>query len=155
MSDTTPVPSTASAPSAAPAPAPAAGASAAPAPTDGDNRYKSVQNKLKTLAKAMDEATGRLEALERRMKTNGTRSHQLAADIAQADLDKVFVELTSTVATALGAAAVQVSRLRGTAQEVTTLAEQTRVGHYKFYEGLDRVRTGRRFRTPKPGFFNN
>ena len=154
MSDTTPAPSTAPAPAAGAAPAPAGGSGTAATTTaDNDHRYQAVQHKLKTLAKAMDDATGRLELLKARMKANGARTTQLAADIDQAELDALFVELTNSVATALGSAAVQVSRLHTSAQEVTNLAEETRVKHNRFYEALDRVRSGRRIRTPKPGFF--
>jgi uncharacterized protein YoxC len=125
----------------------------APAPTDGDNRYKAVQQKLKSLAAAMDQATARLEVLRRHMQSNADRANALAVDIANAELDAVFVEMTSTVSVALGGAAVQVRRLHATAQEVSELAEGTKLSHSKLYEGLDEVRSSRRFRTPKPGFF--
>ncbi|TRO56222.1 conjugal transfer protein TraB [Streptomyces sp. IB201691-2A2] len=123
------------------------------APTDGDNRYKAVQHKLKTLAMAMDMAVGQLEALQRSMRSNASRTEQVAADIANAELDKTFIEMTNHVSVALGGAAVEVRRLNETADEVSGLTEDARRTHSRLYEGLDDIRSSRRERTPKPGFF--
>ncbi|WP_329501487.1 conjugal transfer protein TraB [Kitasatospora herbaricolor] len=125
-----------------------------PVPTDGDNRFKSVQHKLKTLSKAMDGATVELEALQVRIRTNGDRAGELAEKIAAADLDTKFVEMTNIVAVALGGAAVDIRKLHDTAQEVAAQAHDTQVTHAKLYGALDEVRTSRPERTPKPGFFN-
>ncbi|MEU7151219.1 conjugal transfer protein TraB [Streptomyces sp. NPDC039022] len=125
----------------------------AAAPADGDNRYKSVQRKLKTLAQAMDSAEVELGGLLRSMRTNATRTEQLAGDIAHAELDRKFVELTNQVAVALGGAAVEVRTLHETAQEVSGLAYDAQHTHARLYEGLDTIRSSRRERTPKPGFF--
>jgi DNA repair ATPase RecN len=121
--------------------------------TDGDNRYKAVQNKLKTLGKAMDMAHNELEALLRGMRMNAQRAEGLAVEIANAELDRKFVEMTNQVAVALGGAAVEVQKLNETAQEVSGLAHDARRTHARLYEGLDTVRSGRKERTPKPGFF--
>jgi DNA repair ATPase RecN len=125
----------------------------AAAPTDGDNRYKAVQHKLKTLGKAMDMAGTELEALLRGMRMNAQRAEGLAVDIANAELDRKFIEMTNQVAVALGGAAVEVQKLHATAQEVSGLAHDARRTHARLYEGLDTVRSGRKERTPKPGFF--
>ncbi|PVC80779.1 conjugal transfer protein TraB [Streptomyces sp. CS090A] len=125
----------------------------AAARTDADNRYKAVQQKLKTLGDAMDLAGGELEVLFRSMRTNATRTEGLAVDIANAELDRKFVEMTNQVSLALGGAAVEVKKLRETAEEVSGLAQEARSTHARLYEGLDTVRSGRRERTPKPGFF--
>ncbi|MFG2352006.1 conjugal transfer protein TraB [Streptomyces phaeochromogenes] len=125
----------------------------AAAATDGDNRYKAVQHKLKTLAMAMDMAVGQLEALQRSMRSNASRTEGLAADIANAELDKTFIEMTNHVSVALGGAAVEVRRLNETADEVSGLTEDARRTHSRLYEGLDDIRSSRRERTPKPGFF--
>ncbi|MCX4650302.1 conjugal transfer protein TraB [Streptomyces microflavus] len=82
------------------------------------------------------------------------RSEGLAVDIANAELDRKFVEMTNQVSVALGGAAVEVRRLHETAQEVSGLAHDTRRTHARLYEGLDTVRSNRREKTPKPGFFN-
>ncbi|KPL26283.1 conjugal transfer protein TraB (plasmid) [Streptomyces anulatus] len=132
--------------------APTTGGGAA-ARTDGDNRYKSVQQKLKTLGTAMDMASTELETLLRGMRTNAQRSEGLAVDIANAELDKKFVEMTNQVSVALGGAAIEVRKLHETAQEVSGLAHDTRRTHARLYEGLDTVRSSRKERTPKPGFF--
>lgn len=134
--------------------APTTGSGAA-AQTDGDNRYKAVQQKLKVLGQAMDLASNELEALLRDMRTNATRSEGLAVDIANAELDRKFIEMTNQVSVALGGAAVEVKKLHETAQEVSGLAHDTRRTHARLYEGLDTVRSGRRERTPKPGFFTH
>jgi uncharacterized protein YukE len=140
-------------PAAPAAPAQQGGGGQAPAPTDGDNRYKAVQHKLTTLAKAMDECTARLEALWRRMRTNADRAFELASHIADAGLDPVFVEMTNAVSTALEGASVATGRLHQSAQEVAGEATETQRTHARLYEALDQVRSGRRERTPKPGFF--
>ncbi|RLV64238.1 plasmid transfer protein [Streptomyces sp. CBMAI 2042] len=125
----------------------------AAARTDADNRYKAVQQKLKTLGSAMDLAGGELEVLFRSMRTNATRAEGLAVGIANAELDRKFVEMTNQVSLALGGAAVEVKKLRESAEEVSGLAQEARRTHARLYEGLDTVRSGRRERTPKPGFF--
>ncbi|GLW03818.1 conjugal transfer protein TraB [Streptomyces lavendulae] len=132
--------------------APTTGGGAA-AKTDGDNRYKAVQNKLKTLATAMDLAGNELEALLLSMRKNAQRSEGLAVDIANAELDRKFIEMTNQVSVALGGAAVEVKKLHETAQEVSGLAHDTRRTHARLYEGLDDIRSSRPERTPKPGFF--
>ncbi|MFJ4569027.1 conjugal transfer protein TraB [Streptomyces caelestis] len=120
--------------------------------TDGDNRYKAVQNKLKTLGKAMDLAGNELETLLRGMRMNAQRAEGLAVDIANAELDRKFIEMTNQVAVALGGAAVEVQKLHETAQEVSGLAHDTRRTHARLYEALDDIRSSRPERTPKPGF---
>ncbi|WP_217240097.1 conjugal transfer protein TraB [Streptomyces sp. AC555_RSS877] len=132
--------------------APTTGGGAA-AQTDGDNRYKAVQQKLKTLEQAMDLASNELEQLLRGMRMNAQRSEGLAVDIANAELDRKFVEMTNQVSVALGGAAVEVQKLHATAQEVSGLAHDTRRTHARLYEGLDTVRSGRPERAPRPGFF--
>ncbi|MCQ9132876.1 conjugal transfer protein TraB [Streptomyces hilarionis] len=128
-------------------------ANGAAARTDGDNRYKAIQDKLKTLGTAMELAGNELEQLLRGMRMNAQRSEGLAADIANAELDRKFVEMTNQVSLALGGAAVEVRKLHETAQEVSGLATAAQRRHAQLYEGLDAVRSGRKERTPKPGFF--
>jgi len=128
-------------------------ASPAPAPADGDNRFKAVQAKLASLGRALDDAGVDLEALVRSTRANAGRAEDAARDIATAGLDPRFVELTSNVSVALGGAAVQVRKLADTAQETADLTHQTRSTHSKLYRGLDELRSNRREKTPKPGFF--
>ncbi|MFI1568360.1 conjugal transfer protein TraB [Streptomyces sp. NPDC020490] len=130
------------------------GASPVPVPADDDNRYKAVQAKLKTLAGALDDAGLELEALVRSVKANAQRAQDVARDIGTAGLDAKFVELTGNVSVALGGAAVQVKKLSDTAQETADLTHQTRRTHSKLYGALDDIRSNRREKTPKPGFFN-
>ncbi|MFJ9690368.1 MULTISPECIES: conjugal transfer protein TraB [unclassified Streptomyces] len=129
-------------------------AAAAPAPADGDNRYKAVQNKLRRLGTAMDDATLELESLRRSMQANATRTENVARDIENAGLDGTFVEVTNLVSVALGGAAVQVRRLYDAAQETADLTHETTSTHSQLYGALDDIRSGRREKTPRPGFFN-
>ncbi|MER6655222.1 conjugal transfer protein TraB [Streptomyces sp. NPDC000971] len=124
-----------------------------PAPADGDNRYKSVQLKLKKLAAAMDASSDELGALQREMRANAERTEALAVDIANAHLDTRFVELTNTVAIALGGAAHDVRKLHQSAQDVAQTAHETQRTHSTLYSALDDIRSSRKERTPKPGFF--
>ncbi|MFJ7069751.1 conjugal transfer protein TraB [Streptomyces sp. NPDC101115] len=127
---------------------------AAPAPADGDNRYKAVQAKLDTLGKAMDDATLELEGLRRSMHANAGDAGEMAQDIENARLDPKFVQLTRAVETALDGATREVRTLCDTAQETADLTHQTRHTHARLYGALDDIRSNRKERTPKPGFFN-
>ncbi|MFF4874073.1 conjugal transfer protein TraB [Streptomyces sp. NPDC000961] len=126
----------------------------APAVADGDNRYKAVQAKLDALGRALDDAGLGLEELMRSARRNAKRAEDVARDIDNAGLDAKFVELTSNVAVALGGAGVQVKKLSDTAQETADLTHQTRRIHARLYGALDDIRSGRREKTPRPGFFN-
>lgn len=128
--------------------------SSTPAPADGDNRYKAVQAKLTRLGAAMDDASSELEALRRSMRANASRAERVAQDIAHAHLDKRFVEITNQVAIALGGAAVEVHKLDETAREAADLTHETKQTHSTLYGALDDIRSNRREKTPKPGFFN-
>lgn len=121
--------------------------------TDDDNRYKAVQHKLKTLSRALDSAASDLQALQRRMRVNATHTGGVADDVAHAELDTKFVEMTNQVAVALGGASVEISKLVTAAAEASSNAETTRRKHARLYGALDEIRSGRRERTPKPGFF--
>ncbi|MEU5583029.1 conjugal transfer protein TraB [Streptomyces huasconensis] len=125
-----------------------------PVVADNDNRYKAVQAKLTKLGAAMDDATVELESLRRSMQANASQTECLAHDIEDADLDPKFVALTADVATALAGAAKEVRKLCGVANETTDLAYKTRRTHAKLYRALDDIRSNRREKTPKPGFFN-
>ncbi|MFG2440858.1 conjugal transfer protein TraB [Streptomyces sp. NPDC048508] len=127
---------------------------AAPAVADGDNRYKAVQGKLDTLGRALDDAGLGLEELVRSIRRNATRAQDAARDVDNAGLDPKFVELTSNVAVALGGAGVQVKKLSETAQETADLTHEAKRTHSTLYGALDDIRSGRRERTPRPGFFN-
>jgi hypothetical protein len=127
---------------------------AAPVPADGDNRYKAVQAKLDRLGKAMDDAALELVSLQRSMRANASRTEGVAGDIENAGLEGKFVEVTNLVAVALGGAAVEVRKLHDTAEEVVDLTYQTKRTHSKLYGALDDIRSNRREKTPRPGFFN-
>ncbi|MEV5784546.1 conjugal transfer protein TraB [Streptomyces sp. NPDC052287] len=128
--------------------------SAVPVPTDADNRFKAVQAKLEAFARALDDAGSDLESLVRSVRSNAGRAEDTARDVANAELDPKFVELSCSVGVALGGAAVQVRKLRNTAQETADLTHETRRKHSKLYGALDDIRSNRRERTPRPGFFN-
>ncbi|MFJ5646335.1 conjugal transfer protein TraB [Streptomyces sp. NPDC093223] len=125
-----------------------------PVPADDDNRYKAVQEKLGALAHALDGAGGELESLVRSIKENAQFADDVAADIAAAGLDPTHVDLATHVGAALGGAGRQVHKLQRTAQETADLAYNARSTHRRLYEGLDELRSNRREKTPKPGFFD-
>src|SRR3954452_6754220 len=127
---------------------------AAPAVADGDNRYKAVQAKLDALGRALDDAGLGLEELVRSIRRNAKRAEDAARDVDNAELDPKFVELTSNVSVALGGAGVQVKKLHDTAQETADLTYETKRTHSKLYGALDDIRSNRREKTPRPGFFN-
>ncbi|MFI6881147.1 conjugal transfer protein TraB [Streptomyces sp. NPDC050400] len=123
------------------------------AKADSDNTFKAVQHKVKAFASAMDNATLELEALQRSMQANASRSMDVARDIEAADLDRLFVELTNNVSVALGGAAVQVRALCDEAEDTKDLAHRAHQQHQELYGALDAIRSSRRLKTPKPGFF--
>jgi hypothetical protein len=93
-----------------------------------------------------------LEDLQMRMARNASRAEGLAVDIANAQLDPTHVEMTNQVSIALGGAALDVARLVEAAHDVSSRATAARTTHSRLYGALDEVRSGRRERTPKPGF---
>ncbi|WP_328335807.1 MULTISPECIES: conjugal transfer protein TraB [unclassified Streptomyces] len=125
----------------------------APAETDEDNRFKALQRKLKVLGAAMDSASIELEILQRNMRTNADRAYGTAEAIANAELDKKFIEMTNTVSVALGGAAAEARKLHAAAQDVSALTDETKRTHSRLYGALDDIRSSRKERTPKPGFF--
>ncbi|MCL7430132.1 conjugal transfer protein TraB [Streptomyces sp. YS415] len=129
-------------------------ASAAPVVADDDNRYKAVQAKLDKLGKAMDDAALELEDLHRSMERNAGHTEDVTTDIENAGLDAKFVRLTVNVALALVGASREVRKLSDTAQETADLTHETRRAHAKLYGALDDIRSKRREKTPRPGFFN-
>ncbi|WP_030387947.1 hypothetical protein [Streptomyces sp. NRRL S-241] len=128
--------------------------SAEPAVADDDNRYKAVQAKLNKLGKAMDDATLELESLQRSMQANADRTDDVDLAIENAGLDPKFITLTANVAMALVGAAREVRKLSDTARETADLTHETRRSHSTLYGALDDIRSGRREKTPRPGFFN-
>lgn len=126
----------------------------APVRADGDNRYKAVQAKLRKLGGALDDASVELESVWRSMRGNGDTTTDTARDVENAGLDPKFVDLTYLVATALGGAAVEIKRLNDSAVETADLARRAQRTHARLYGALDTIRSGRRERTPKPGFFD-
>ncbi|TXJ83327.1 conjugal transfer protein TraB [Streptomyces lavendulae] len=127
---------------------------AAPAVADGDNRFKAVQAKLDALGRALDDSGLDLEELLRSVRQSAKRAENVARDVGNAELDPNFVELTSQVGVALDIAGGQVKRLIDTAQETADLTHETKRTHSKLYGALDDIRSNRREKTPKPGFFN-
>lgn len=121
--------------------------------TSEDNRYEAIQAKLAKLAKALDDKTVELEGLRSRMRINAARAEDTTQAVGDADLDPGFVELTGAVAVALGGAAAAVRDLTEHAQEAVALTTRARRTHARLYGQLDEIRSTRREKTPKPGFF--
>lgn len=121
--------------------------------TGADHTYKNVQRQLKLFAAVLDEAVVDLEGLRRSMQGNASRTYGRATAIENAGLDPRFVEMTNAVSVALGGAAVHVRRAGKATSDAAAQAHQVQARHARLYSGLDEVRSGRRERTPKPGFF--
>ncbi|MFI1585598.1 conjugal transfer protein TraB [Embleya sp. NPDC020630] len=136
------------------APAPRPTRERAPAPADDDNRYRAVQARLAHLAASVDDLSTELEDLRKRMKRNAARTNDLAGAIERAELDRRFVYKTGEVANALHAVTARVRLLNVAAQDVVSVAHNAKDTHRKLYQDLDTIRSGRRERTPKPGFFD-
>lgn len=120
---------------------------------DSDHRFEAVQAKLKAVTEAMAAANKHLEGLDRRARATATEASNLASGIADAELDAVFVAMTEDVATAQTEAARAVRKMLRAAQQAEKAAIAVQRAHARHYSALQRVRKGRRFRTPKPGFF--
>ncbi|MFD7961308.1 conjugal transfer protein TraB [Streptomyces zaomyceticus] len=118
-----------------------------------DNGYKATQANLDKLSKALDDKGVELEVLLRRMKANAKKAEDTAQAIEAADLDPRFVELTFAVSTALGGAAVHIQRLAEDAVEGAAHSRVVQNSHATLYGQLDEIRSGRREKTPKAGFF--
>ncbi|MFB8415333.1 conjugal transfer protein TraB [Streptomyces albidoflavus] len=150
-------------PRSAPAPAPARGASTLKGAGGGlrgtsavwdDNRYAAVQQRLKDLAATMDAISASLLHSAKRMKENSEEAASTAAAIARADLDGVFIDLTEETGSALATAHKAMKKAARSSQSLAVKAHQAQTDHQRMYQPLDQVRSGRRYRTPKPGFFN-
>ncbi|MEV7471522.1 conjugal transfer protein TraB [Streptomyces kronopolitis] len=128
--------------------------SAAPVRADGDHRYKAVQAKLGRLGKSLDDASVELEVLHRSMQGIAKHTDGVATDVDNAELDPKFFDLTTNVATALVGAARSIKTLSATAQETANLTHKARRVHAKLYGPLDDIRSNRREKTPRAGFFN-
>ncbi|MFG2844205.1 conjugal transfer protein TraB [Kitasatospora sp. NPDC048296] len=120
---------------------------------DSDHSFEAVQHKLQVVIEAMAAANGHLEGLDRRKRATATEASNLASGIADAELDEVFVEMTQEVATAEGEAAKAVRAMLRAAQLAEKSAIEVKRAHARHYGALHRVRKGRKWRTPKPGFF--
>ncbi|ASY37056.1 conjugal transfer protein TraB [Streptomyces sp. CLI2509] len=125
----------------------------APVVADDDNSYKAVQAKLTKLASAMDDAWNELDGIATHMKVLAARTDGVATDITHAGLDPRFVVATNSVATALDGAHRSMSDLYCEVEETTDLAHRSQRTHARLYRALDDLRSNRRAKTPKPGFF--
>ncbi|MFD9057545.1 conjugal transfer protein TraB [Streptomyces albidoflavus] len=119
-----------------------------------DNRYAAVQQRLKDLAATMDAISDSLLHSAKRMKENSEEAASTAAAIARADLDGVFVDLTEETSSALATAHKAMKKTARSSQSLAVKAHQAQTLHQRMYQPLDQVRSGRRHRTPKPGFFS-
>ena len=124
-----------------------------PVLADGEHSFEAVQHKLRQVSQAMATATKNLARIDRRLLLNAAETDQVADHIGASDLDAVFVELTQEVARAQTEAAQAARRVLEAAREAHKAAVAAQRTHLRMYAALDRVRRGRKHRTPKPGFF--
>ncbi|MFD5610603.1 hypothetical protein [Kitasatospora sp. NPDC127060] len=123
-----------------------------PVAGDSDHSFDAVQHKLQVVIEAMAAANTHLEGLDRRAKATATEASNLASNIADAELDDVFVAMTQEVATAQAEAAQAVRAMLRSAQQAQKSAVAAKRAHARHYAALHRVRKGRKWRTPKPDF---
>ncbi|MYW06035.1 conjugal transfer protein TraB [Streptomyces sp. SID3343] len=123
--------------------------------SDAAAGYRELQKNLSTLERSMNRVTGDIEQLMRRTVATAAEAADLADAIEHAGLDGAHVELTRLVEEALRSAAPAVNALDDAAGDVTQGTRTTRAAHQALYGVLDEIRTTRRERTPKPGFFAN
>jgi len=125
---------------------------ASPARATGTG-YRDVQHRLAVLAQAMDDACDAIDECIERTRRTGAEAAALTKAVAHAQLDPAHIELTGLVEEAQRSALPALRLLAECAQDVALEARNTRAAHRKMYGELDAIRTGRRERTPKPGFF--
>ncbi|PRH77774.1 hypothetical protein C6N75_18490 [Streptomyces solincola] len=115
--------------------------------------YADLQRVLLHVQAAMDDLSDDMALLRRIMANTAVRVDQVADAIADADVDQQFVGLTQQVAEALGSAVHHTRNLSEAGGEAAAQTAATRRMHASMYGALDQVRTGRKHKTPKPGFF--
>lgn len=121
---------------------------------DGENGFNGLQRKLDALTMILDAAHGDLEYLVERASTNANTASAKAVLLEAADGDPRYVEMTGDVATALVGATKAAVGLRDFGGEMAAKAATTARTHQQKYDGLHDVRSRRRTKTPKPGFFD-
>ncbi|MGW4694732.1 conjugal transfer protein TraB [Kitasatospora cineracea] len=120
---------------------------------DGSSGYEAVQHTLKVFSQAMQQAVKDLEGLDKKARRSADEASALAGHLADADVDDQFVDMTVDVAKEQERAAKAVHQMLEAAQQAASAALAVQRVHARMYGPLDRVRRGRRHRTPKPGFF--
>lgn len=120
--------------------------------TDNDYTYRGVQAKLRRFEQAMDFAATVLDTRRSRMRANADKAHTLADQIHAEDLDAKFVGLTAQAGDDLSGADRDLSALCEFVEQAGEEARAIRRDHQRLYGPLDEVRSGRKVKTPTPGF---
>ncbi|MFF4344262.1 conjugal transfer protein TraB [Kitasatospora sp. NPDC001540] len=115
--------------------------------------YEAVQHTLKVFSEAMQQAVKELEGLDKKCSRTADEASTLAGNLADADVDGQFVAMTQDVAKEQARAAKAVHQMLEQAQQAASAAVAVQRAHARMYGPLHRVRKGRKYRTPKPGFF--
>ena len=121
--------------------------------TSDHNNYRAVQRKLHLFTQAMDAAGNELSVVVRRMYQHSRTVSVTADQLSDAHGDEKYVDLTNLVAQALTEAAAATARTRNAAMEAAEASKAAKDSHHDKYAALDGVRSTRRTRTPKPGFW--
>lgn len=117
------------------------------------NDYASLQRKLRLFAAAMDAGCEALAKVQLDMKLKASLASVRAQQLDDADGDEKYVDLTSSVSTMLSGAAVATQRTRAAGEEAARAARHAAAAHRAKYGGLHGIRSSRKTKTPKPGFF--
>ncbi|RKE02939.1 conjugal transfer protein TraB [Streptomyces sp. TLI_171] len=120
---------------------------------DSGNDFEAVQHTLKVFSAAMQKAVQDLEGLDTKSRRTADEASALAVNLADAEVDGQFVDMTQDVAKEQNRAATAVRQMLETAQQAANAAVAVQRAHARMYGPLHHVRKGRKHRTPKPGFF--
>ncbi|RZD62889.1 conjugal transfer protein TraB [Streptomyces albidoflavus] len=115
--------------------------------------YSSVQRQLRILAKDMDNAAEDLAVMRRSMKADAGYATITAQELGEADGSDHYVELTVEVSSQLDEAVTEVRAVQGAAEDGASAARAAARVHRRKYSELHEIRTARKGKTPKPGFF--
>jgi len=125
----------------------------APASAGGHSKYRATQQKLKGFEQDLDQLKMLLEQLAQRINDNADRALSTGRRAHDSDFDPRPVSLANAVGIALGGMGTDAAVLIQMASELAAKAADAQRTHQRRYEPLDKVRSQRRVRTPKPGAF--
>ncbi|EDY49045.1 hypothetical protein [Streptomyces clavuligerus] len=126
-----------------------------PIASAGASPYQAFQQALRNVDRELSTMADDLAVVERAMRRDAQAVEGTAEAIARAGLDDRFVRMTQEVAILLGGTARGLGLFQQAAQEAADDTAATARLHTSLYGRLDEIRSGRKEKTPKPGFFTD